>query len=223
MREMKIWDFPTRAFHWSLVTLFVVSWVSAETDNFAIHYYSGYGIFVLVLFRLVWGMVGSDTSRLTACLSSPSTLFGYFAEIVKPSPGHDVGHNPFGGLAVLALLAILTGQVVTGLFAQDIDFVNAGPLSDLVSFDTGTASSDLHHLLFDILVILVALHLAAIAFHEVYKKESLVSAMLWGWRRFGDDGPITPPTLVPVSRAVIVFVAAIAVMAFVVWGLPKIF
>ena len=222
MREMKIWDLPTRLFHWALVTLFLVSWASAEFDYFTIHYYSGYGMFVLILFRLLWGLVGSDTSRLTACLSTPATLFSYLGELFSRKPGNDVGHNPLGGLGVLALLGLLVAQVTTGLFAQDIDFINSGPLSGLISFDAGNQASDLHHLIFDILLILIGVHLSAVAFHEGFKNERLISAMLWGWRRYGDDGPITPPTLIPTTRALIALLASAAVMAFVVWGLPGI-
>ncbi len=221
MREMKIWDLPTRLFHWGVVALFAVSWASAEVDNFTVHYYSGYGMFVLILFRLLWGLVGSDTSRLSACFSTPATLISYLGELVQRKPGNDVGHNPLGGLGVLALLSLLIAQVATGLFAQDIDFINSGPLSGLISFDAGNQASDLHHLLFDILLIMIGLHLTAVLFHEGYKSERLISAMISGWRRYGDDGPITPPTLLPAPRALIALILSAAVMAFVVWGLPR--
>lgn len=220
---MKIWDFPTRLFHWTLVILFVVSWSSAEFDFFTIHYYSGYGMVALILFRLAWGFAGSDTASLLRCFSSPLTVISYIGEMFKRKPGNDVGHNPIGGYAVLALVGLIAAQVTTGLFAQDIDFVNAGPLSDLISFDAGTAMSDLHYLIFDILLILVAIHLSAVAFHELYKGERLIKAMFTGWRSYDENGPITPPTIVPSTRAAGIAVFALALMAFVVWGVPKIF
>ena len=223
MRELKIWDLPTRLFHWLLACLFALSWASAEFDYFTVHYYSGYAILTLLIFRIVWGLVGSDTARLAGYVPTPAALLSYLPEFFRRAPGSDVGHNPFGGMAVLALLGLLLAQVATGLFSQDIDFINAGPLSGLISFDAGVAASDWHHLLFDILLALVVVHLAAVAFHELYKGERLIRAMLTGWRGYGDDGPLRPPTLVPGGRALMVLAIAAAAMAFVVWGVPKVF
>ncbi|WP_161973883.1 cytochrome b/b6 domain-containing protein [Hwanghaeella grinnelliae] len=220
MREIKIWDLPTRLFHWCLVALFATSWASAEFDYFTVHYYSGYGILTLVLFRLVWGFAGSDTSKLISYVKSPFTVLRYMKSLRERKPGDEIGHNPMGGYAVLALLGFLTAQVGTGLFAQDVDFINSGPLSDMVSFELGNQASDLHHILFDFLLIMVGIHLTAIAFHEGYKREGLVRAMITGWRGYGDKGPTTPPTLVPTSRALFVFILAVLAMAFIVWILP---
>lgn len=220
MREIKIWDLPTRLFHWCLVALFVTSWASAEFDYFTIHYYSGYGILTLVLFRLVWGFAGSDTSKLLSYLKSPLTVLGYMRSLSERKAGTEIGHNPMGGYAVLALIGLLAAQIGTGLFAQDVDFINAGPLSDMVSFDMGNQASKLHFILFDLLLIMVGIHLAAVAFHEGYKREGLVRSMITGWRRYGADGPVTPPTLVPSSRAFFTFVLAALAMVFIVWVLP---
>lgn len=220
MREIKIWDLPTRLFHWCLVALFATSWASAEFDYFTVHYYSGYGILTLVLFRLVWGVAGSDTSKLLSYVKSPFAVLRYMKSLRDRKPGNDIGHNPMGGYAVLAMLGVLTAQIGTGLFAQDIDFINSGPLSNLVSFELGNQASDLHHILFDILLIVVGVHLAAVAFHEGYKREGLVRAMITGWRGYGENGPTTPPTLVPISRALFVFALSALVMVFTVWILP---
>ncbi len=220
MREIKIWDLPTRLFHWCLVALFVTSWASAEFDYFTIHYYSGYGILTLVLFRLVWGFAGSDTSKLVSYLKSPITVLRYVRSLGERKAGTEIGHNPMGGYAVLAMIGLLAAQIGTGLFAQDVDFINAGPLSDMVSFDMGNQASNLHHILFDLLLIMIGIHLAAVAFHEGYKREGLVRSMITGWRGYGPDGPVSPPTLVPSSRALFVFALAALAMVFIVWILP---
>lgn len=220
MREMKIWDLPTRMFHWCLAALFVTSWASAEFDYFTIHYYSGYGVLTLVVFRLIWGFAGSDTNKLLTYIKSPATVLNYMKTLGTRKPGPEIGHNPMGGFAVLALLGLLAAQVATGLFAQDIDFINSGPLADMISFEAGNQSSKLHHILFDLLLILVCIHLTAVFFHEGYKREGLIKSMITGWRRYGPDGPVTPPTLVPVSRGVFVFILAALVMVFVVYILP---
>lgn len=220
MRELKIWDLPTRLFHWSLAVLFLLSWVSAEFDLFTIHYYSGYALLTLVLFRLIWGIVGSDTSKILGYLKSPPAVLRYMGALGDRRPGHHIGHNPMGGYAVVALIGLLTAQIGTGLFAQDIDFVNAGPLADMVSFEAGNQASELHHLFFDLLLILVGIHLAAVAFHEGYKGERLVRSMITGWRAYDDNGPVTPPTLMPLRRGVFVFLLAVLAMVFIVRFLP---
>ena len=220
MRDIKIWDMPTRVFHWSLVVLFATSWASAEFDYFTIHYYSGYGLLTLVLFRLVWGFAGSDTSKLLSYVKSPLAVLRYMGSLGERKPGNEIGHNPMGGYAVLALLGFLSAQIITGLFAQDIDFINSGPLSNMVSFELGNQASSLHHLLFDLLLIIVGIHLAAVFFHEGYKREGLIKAMITRWRSYGEDGPVTPPTLVPASRGLFVFVLAALAMVFIVWVLP---
>ena len=218
---MKIWDLPTRLFHWSLVTLVLVSWLSAEIGRFDLHYWSGYGILSLLIFRLVWGFIGSDTARLSACLNAPTAVFAHIAALRSPKAEPHIGHNPLGGLAVLAMLAVLLTQAVLGLFSQDIDFINAGPLADLISFDAGTRASELHEMLFDGVLILIALHVAAIFFYTIYKGEGLIGAMVSGWRRFGDDGPMTPPSLVSNRRAVFVFALALIAVWAVVTLVPS--
>lgn len=220
MREIKVWDLPTRLFHWCLVVLFLTSWASAEFDYFTVHYYSGYGMLTLVLFRVVWGFTGSDTSKLLGYVKSPVTVLNYMKSLAVRKPGTEIGHNPMGGYAVLAMIGFLAAQVGTGLFAQDIDFINSGPLADLVSFEAGNQASKLHFILFDLLLILICVHLAAVAFHEGYKREGLIKAMLTGWRGYGPDGPVTPPTLVPVTRGLFVFVLAALAMMFIVYVLP---
>ena len=220
MREMKIWDLPTRLFHWALVACVLVSWGSAEWDYFTIHYYSGYCVMTLILFRLAWGVFGSDTARISALFTSPGRVIRYAIGLPSRETEEHAGHNPLGGYSVLALLGLLTAQVATGLFAQDIDFINSGPLADMISFDAGQESSELHHLLFDVLFILVCVHIAANLFYLVYKKQNLIRAMFTGWQRFSDKGPFTPPTLVPTTRAALLLVIAALVTLFVVFVLP---
>lgn len=220
MRDIKIWDLPTRLFHWCLVGLFATSWASAEFDYFTIHYYSGYGLLTLILFRLAWGFAGSDTAKFLGYLKSPMTVLRYMTTLRERKPGQEIGHNPMGGYAVLAMVGLLSAQIATGLFAQDVDFINSGPLSNMISFELGNQAASLHHLLFDLLLIIICVHLAAVTFHEGYKREGLIKAMITGWRSYGEDGPVTPPTLMPISRGVFVFVLAALAMVFIVWIAP---
>lgn len=214
---MKVWDLPVRVFHWALVILVGVCWASAEFDRFDIHTYAGYGVFGLILFRLVWGVIGSDTARLSACLHAPQALFRYIGTLPKREAETHLGHNPLGGLAVLAMLLVIGVQVGLGLFAQDIDFINAGPLADLISFEQGTRAAELHHTVFHAIQFLVVLHVFAIAYYAVRKRVNLVKPMLTGWKEVGEKGPMTPPTLVPVRIALLTAaLCALAVGAIVV-------
>ena len=179
-QEIKVWDLPTRLFHWSLVILFGVSWASTELfDNFDIHAYSGYAILVLVLFRLLWGIFGSTTSRFASFVRSPRSAFNYAATLLQPKPGNQIGHNPLGGWAVLFMLALLLFQAGTGLFAND-DMIDKGPLVHLITTDLSDILSELHEEAFNFLLALVGLHIAAVLFYRLFKRENLVTPMVTG-------------------------------------------
>ena len=177
---VRIWDLPTRLFHWLIVALFAFSWWSAETDRLDWHMRSGYAILTLLLFRIYWGFAGSATARFAAFIKGPRTFAAYAAGLLarpgKPSPGH----NPMGGWSVVALIALLLLQTGLGLFAIDVDGLNAGPLNILVSFETGRRIAGLNSLIFNVLLILIGLHIAAILFYWLYKRENLIAAMVTG-------------------------------------------
>lgn len=178
--RLKLWDLPTRLFHWLLVILVVVSGVSGLQEEMNIHFYSGYAIFTLLLFRLFWGLWGSTTARFTSFVKGPRAILAYAATLFQRRPNHSLGHNPLGALSVIALLAVLAAQIGFGLFAIDIDFIDMGPLSDLVAYETASAALDYHRLTFDLILVLVGLHIAMILFYRLYKRENLVGPMVHG-------------------------------------------
>lgn len=223
MREMKIWDLPVRVFHWALVVLIGICWASAEFDRFDIHYYAGYAIFTLILFRLVWGVIGSDTAQLSACLHGPKALLQYIRTLPKREAELHLGHNPLGGVSVLAMLLVIGVQVGLGLFAQDIDFINAGPLADLISFDAGTRAAELHEIIFHAIQVLVVIHVLAIVYYAIRKRVNLVKPMFTGWKEVGEGGPMTPPTLAPTKKALIIAVLCVAVVWSIVAFVPTLF
>jgi cytochrome b len=188
---VRVWDLPTRLFHWLIVVLFAFSWWTAEYDHLDWHMLSGYAILVLVLFRIYWGFVGSSTARFASFLKPPRTLLAYAGRLFERPGRATPGHNPMGGLSVVALVFLLLLQTVLGLFAIDVDGVNAGPLDTLVSFDAGRWFSHQHRKLFNILLVFSGLHVAAILFYWVYKRENLIAAMITGFKRLpeGDAGP----------------------------------
>jgi cytochrome b len=189
--RVRVWDLPTRLFHWLIVILFAFSWWTAEYDHLDWHMLSGYAILVLVLFRIYWGFVGSSTARFASFLKPPRTFFAYAGRLFERPGRATPGHNPMGGWSVVALVFLLLLQTVLGLFAIDVDGVSAGPLDTLVSFDSGRWFSHQHGKLFNLLVVFSGLHVAAILFYWIYKQENLISAMITGFKRLpgGHAGP----------------------------------
>lgn len=175
---VRIWDLPVRLFHWSVVVLIAISWVSADNGYMRVHYFSGLSLLVLVLFRLVWGFVGSTTARFVAFVRRPRAVLAYLrasrADVV-----HHPGHNPAGALMVVALLLALLLQAVTGLFANDgVRF--SGPLALLISSDGSDLMTRIHALIFNGILLFVWLHVVAVFFHLLVKRENLIRPMITG-------------------------------------------
>jgi cytochrome b len=178
--RVRVWDLPTRLVHWLLAVGIGVSWWTGETGRLEWHRWSGYGLLGLLLFRLYWGFFGSSTARFSRFVRGPRVVLAYLRGAWQVMPGH----NPLGALSVVALLALLATQITLGLFAVDVDGIESGPLSEFVSFDTGRAAADWHGELFDVLLWLIALHIAAILYYGLVKKQNLAGAMLHGAREF---------------------------------------
>lgn len=174
---MRVWDLPTRAFHWLLVILMAVSWFSAEERRMDIHLISGLTVLGLVVFRLLWGLFGSSTARFASFVRGPGAVLAYLR-------GHGAekraGHNPLGALSVVALLGLLAVQVGSGLFASDTDGLDYGPLNFLVSYDMADILTDIHETSFDLLLALVALHVAAVLFYLFVRRRNLLRPMVTG-------------------------------------------
>ncbi|MGH7016191.1 MAG: cytochrome b/b6 domain-containing protein [Caulobacteraceae bacterium] len=185
-----IWDLPTRIFHWSIVVLIPFSWWSATSGHLPWHRLSGYTILGLIAFRLIWGVIGSETARFSRFLRGPAAAHAYLTGRLRPV----VGHNPLAGWSVAAMLVVLFVQVGLGLFSVDEDGFQAGPLDKFVSFDTGRKIAHLHHLNFYLLLALIALHLSAVAIYAV-RGRNLVSPMITGIGSvpLGEVAPRTQP------------------------------
>ena len=179
----RVWDLPTRLVHWLLVGLFAFSWWSAENGELAWHRLSGYAVLTLLLFRLAWGFAGSDSARFAVFVAGPRAVLAYARQLLRRPATPLAGHNPMGGWSVLGLLLLLLVQTGSGLFSVDVDGLESGPLSHRVSFSTGRAIAELHELSFNVLLVLLGLHLAAMLFYRVYHGENLVTAMFSGRKR----------------------------------------
>jgi cytochrome b len=185
-----IWDLPTRLFHWLLVGLMAVSYVTVEIGGNAmqLHAWSGFTILGLVLFRVAWGFAGSTPSRFKTFLVGPRRVKAYAQTLLRPDGAHHLTHNPLGGWSVAAMLAAVLVQAATGLFASD-DIMTQGPLNRLVSSDTGRLLTDLHELNANLIVALAAAHVAAVLFHLVYKRDNLISPMITGEKPWEEPLP----------------------------------
>jgi len=174
----KVWDVPTRLFHWGTVFFFVLSWRSAESGAMDWHYLSGLITLALILFRLIWGVIGSSTARFAYFVRSPQATLAYLRNPAD-APAK-AGHNPLGGYSVSAMLLALSVQVGTGLLAVDIDGLESGPLSYLVSFEQGRAAAEVHEVSFNLLLALIAVHVLAIAYYRIRRSRKLVLPMITG-------------------------------------------
>jgi cytochrome b len=178
--RQKVWDLPTRVIHWLIVGLTAFCWWSGKHHELEWHRYSGYGVLGLLIFRIYWGFLGSGTARFSHFLRSPAVVLRYGRSLLHKSRDDTFGHNPMGGWSVVALVLVLVVITATGLFSVDVDGIESGPLSDMVSFGFGRSMAAIHHWGVDALLWLVALHLLAIVFYFVRFRSNLIGPMISG-------------------------------------------
>jgi cytochrome b len=179
---VRVWDLPTRLFHWSLALAIAAAVASGQIGGNAMawHFRIGYAVFALLAFRLLWGLVGGRWSRFASFIYAPATVLRYLRGQTRPGEHLDVGHNPLGAFSVFALLGLLALQVGTGLVADD-EIANVGPLNRFVNSAIASTATGWHK---DpgkaILLVLVALHIGAIVFYRLRRNKNLVGPMLGG-------------------------------------------
>jgi cytochrome b len=194
MTETRVWDLPARIVHWSLPVLIATSWWTAESGNLQLHRYSGYAVLGLLVFRLYWAFAGSPTSRLFAYLRGARTIVAYLRKLpVRGSGVRERGHNPLGAWSAAILLTLLLAQTALGVLAVDVDGIESGPLSHLVSFEVGRSAAELHEDVFDAIVVFSVLHVAAVLLYLVYRGENLIRPMITGVRAGGGPNAAAPP------------------------------
>jgi cytochrome b len=212
---LKVWDLPTRLFHWLIVLVVGFSWYSAETGMREWHYRSGIAALGLLAFRLVWGFAGGSTARFTHFLQSPQ---GVLRHLRRPADPSTAGHNPLGGYSVVAMLAALITQVVSGLFAVDVDGLESGPLSYLISFDQGRAAAEVHEIAFTVIQVLVLLHILAIIYYRLRGRRLLIPMITGRDAQVSADGQAVSGGG-PI-RAVVALVAASTLAWWISAGAP---
>jgi len=188
MKRAAVWDLPTRLFHWTLVVLFLVLWITGTDGPLDWHMRIGEVLLALLLFRLVWGVVGSRHSRFRDFVVGPRAAREHFAEILAvalrgPAAARDraphAGHTRLGGWMIVALLTMLLVESITGLFSTD-DIMNDGPLNHLVGGDTGRFLTAIHSGSFNVAMALVVVHVSAALFYLGRKRENLILPLITG-------------------------------------------
>jgi cytochrome b len=211
--SVRVWDVPTRLFHWALAVLIALQYATAEFHvlDMEWHFRFGYATLALIVFRVLWGFFGSQTSRFGAFVRGPKAVVRHTLSLLSNNAAPSVGHNPLGGWSVLVLLASLLLQTISGLFASDgID--TQGPLSDRLTTAAVKTWTRIHDWNQDILLVLIALHVLAIALYYLLRNENLLGPMITG-RRHVDGVPLR---FAGTMRAVGVFAVAVAAVAALV-------
>lgn len=181
-RSVRVWDLPTRLFHWLTVPLVAGAWATQRLNWIDLHVRLGETLLALVLFRLMWGCVGSETARFRRFLASPGAAWRHLRHLLRREPDLQVGHNAAGGWMVLLLLVLLLAETLSGLYVYN-DIADEGPLSEIVPASIANAISALHAWGWDILLAAVVLHVCAIAVYALAKGHNLLGPMITGRKR----------------------------------------
>ena len=190
-----VWDWTVRLVHWLMVILVLLLWWTAEEGIMDWHKRFGLAMLGLVIFRLVWGFLGSWTARFMPMIRRLGSLGTYIRDLKNGAHKPVFGHGPLGILSVFTLLGTLLVQVGTGLFSVDVDGLESGPLAIWVSFSTGRDIADIHELNFDILSTFISLHIVAILVYQFVLKDNLVPPMVTGSRPRSDFTASSLPTI----------------------------
>jgi cytochrome b len=184
--KIRIWDLPTRLFHWLLVMAVIGSFVSVKLGGNAMIWHGrfGYIVLALILFRITWGFVGTHHARFAQFIKSPKVILAYLK-----NPAETPGHSPVGAISVLVLLGLFLAQALAGLFASD-DIAFDGPLAKYVASTWVELLTSFHRLNEWVLLSLIGVHIAAIMYYKYAKRINLISAMITGDKEWVETVPL---------------------------------
>jgi len=199
MQRIRVWDLPTRVFHWSLVSSFIGAYVTGENDRWAlVHVTCGYTLLGLIVFRLVWGLVGTRYARFSEFVSGPSSVLRYISDLIQGRPAHYVGHNPAGALAILALLLLGLVSAVSGwMVYDDVD---------------GAWLEALHASSSSLMLGIVFIHIAGVLISSRWHRENLVLAMIDGRKKAEVNQAITT------NRPIVALLVVVSLIGFWLWS-----
>lgn len=210
VRQVSVWDFPTRIFHWSFAAIVIIAYVSSEADDgaFWIHIYSGTLLIGFVVFRMIWGIIGSRHALFSDFVRGPATVSEYGRRLLSFRPAHSVGHNPLGGWMVVALLTVVLLASLTGLMTREDDYV--GPLSHIA----GGLFGEAHEGLGSFVLVLVGVHVLGVIAHGLISRENLVRAMITGLKTVPAGVKAVSVDPVGIVRPVIALAIAVAIVLY---------
>lgn len=203
-----LWDLPVRCCHWLMVLLLLACWWTAEEREIVYHSYCAYALLGVVIFRIYWGFWGSNRARFKYFLTKPRVAWQYLAKLPQRRAQPYAGHNPVGGYSVVMLLLLLLVQIGLGLFSIDVDGFDGGPFSDYLSFKTSRLVTAWHATVFDVLLGFVVLHVAAVMYYLLWRKQNLTAAMLHG------KAPVEQATE---TASWLSFITGVVIASIIVW------
>lgn len=212
-KKILVWDLPLRIFHWGFVISIVGAWITHELgeDYISLHMQFGYVALGLVSFRLIWGVIGPHYSQFKTFFPSPKLIHRYIKSKKEDGNNAILGHNPLGSLSVFAMLVLVLIQSVSGLFMNDEIFTTA-PYHNSLGSDVDKIMNFIHKNAFDIIQLLILLHIGAIIYYKIFKKQALASSMFTG-KKIGNEKSLS----IKSSKIVLAIIVAIIVTAFIYW------
>ena len=227
--KVEAWDLPTRVFHWTLVALIACAWLSFEFSEelddpqLVWHRWNGLALLTLIVWRIFWGFAGPPNARFRSFVRSPAAAVRYARDFASGTPRRYLGHNPLGGLVVVALIALVGTIGTLGLFALEHNDLATGPLYKYAGEAWAKVATSWHRFLFEpVLLIFVAIHIAANVLYGVVKKEPLIPAMITGQKPAAhyEDTAVAPiPLARPVGRALLLLAISATVIVGGIWAL----
>ncbi|MGO9769751.1 MAG: cytochrome b/b6 domain-containing protein [Roseiarcus sp.] len=206
--KIVVWDIPTRLFHWLAVALIVAAYATSRSTSMEWHTWAGEALLAILLFRLLWGVFGSQTARFSSFLASPRAAARHLGRLLRRETDRQVGHNPAGGWMVLLLLALMLGETLSGLYVGK-DIAEEGPLSERVPAVVANLIDALHdRYLWDALLVAIAMHLCAILAYAALKRHNLLKPMITGRKTL--PAGTSPPRLESAGRALLLLACGVA-------------
>ena len=214
--RLLIWDIGVRLSHMAMILLISISWWTGNEGGVYLqyHFWSGYCLLVIILFRTIWGFIGSTPARFSYFLQSPRVVFSFVRTLVRGKETRFLSHNPLGACMVIFLLATIFVQVTTGFFSDD-ELFNEGPFRKYVTGQIAGFLTNLHHLNFTVLLVLIAVHVVAVILHEIIKKDRLIWAMIIGRKKW--DRNIPDFFFPKVIRLVISFLFSVVIVCSMIY------
>jgi len=211
-----IWDWPLRLWHWVFAVAVLGAWITGQWGGFdwrQWHFWFGQAAVGLLIFRLLWGVIGPRHARFTSFLPGPGSLQRYLKTLPRRDTPESPGHSPLGAVAVIVILTVLSAQAASGLFITD-DILYEGPWYVAVGEDTADLASTIHHRLAWPVGVIIVIHLAAIVFYRLFKGQRLTRAMVTGRK---SSKRVSSGDAIPSSRTVLALLAIVGVAALTWW------